>query len=193
MELNVFNIVGFIGTILYILSYLLLQYSIIYQGKAYVLMNLIAAICVSISLLYYWNAPSFTIQIVWIVISLIGFYRLIRKESEVDEIHLILDYNDMSTPKYILKLKGNNFVSIYTCDDKVFWSKLKDKRMINIRQGNLFSRNISIPKYDTPMPFKDNTDYYYDSIEILNKKGVVVFQITQWKIKKLFKKLFFIV
>jgi len=72
MNIDLYNIIGFLGTGLYIFSYFFLQTNKIYNKKVYTLLNLTAAIFVSISLLKYWNAPSFLIQITWIIISLYG-------------------------------------------------------------------------------------------------------------------------
>jgi len=81
--MDMFNIIGFIGTGLYILSYLLLQMKKIDSGLIYTIMNLFAAGLVIISLTKYWNAPSFIIQAVWVLISLVGIAKILIKDKSI--------------------------------------------------------------------------------------------------------------
>ena len=80
--MDFYNTVGFLGTVLYILSYLLLQMKKIDSGIMYTTMNLFAAIFVIISLIKYWNAPIFVIQAVWVIISVVGIYKKSTKKED---------------------------------------------------------------------------------------------------------------
>jgi len=83
--MDFYNIVGFIGTGLYILSYLLLQMKKLDSGVIYTTMNLFAAIFVIISLTKYWNAPSFIIQAVWVIISIVGIYNSLKVKKDKEK------------------------------------------------------------------------------------------------------------
>ncbi|MDX1694268.1 MAG: hypothetical protein R3208_10930 [Ketobacteraceae bacterium] len=79
MEPDIFNVLGFTGTFLYLLAYgLLCRQSLSGDSLTYVVMNLLAASLVCFSLLKYWNAPAFAIQVAWIAISLYGIIRRLR-------------------------------------------------------------------------------------------------------------------
>ena len=79
MALDVFNILGFTGTFLYLLAYgLLCRQTISGDSAAYLVMNLLAASLVCVSLIKYWNAPAFVIQASWILISVYGLIKRAR-------------------------------------------------------------------------------------------------------------------
>jgi len=82
--MDFYNIIGFTGTGLYIVGYGLLQTKKIENGITYILFNLFGAIFVLISLIKYWNAPSFVIQSVWIVISLVGIYNYFKNKEDIN-------------------------------------------------------------------------------------------------------------
>ena len=68
-----YSLIGFVGVFFYLSSYALLNMNRIDgNGNNYKAMNLVAAVCVAISLLEHFNAPSMVIQVVWIVISIFG-------------------------------------------------------------------------------------------------------------------------
>ena len=68
---------GVAGFIFYMLAYGLLQMGKISgQGYCYTCMNMAAAILVLLSLVHQFNLASVLIQLSWIVISLVGLYRL---------------------------------------------------------------------------------------------------------------------
>ena len=73
---NIYQLIGVIGFILYMMSYFLLQIGKLNgSGNGYILMNLSAASFVLISLTQHFNLASALIQISWILISFIGLYR----------------------------------------------------------------------------------------------------------------------
>ncbi len=72
-----FGLIGVAGFLLYMLSYALLQLGRISgHGYSYTVLNMLAATFVLISLLHQFNLASALIQISWIIISLIGIFRL---------------------------------------------------------------------------------------------------------------------
>jgi len=80
--MDLYNIIGFVGTALYVIGYALLQTKKIENGITYILFNLFGAVFVLISLVKYWNAPSFAIQSIWIVISLVGIYNHLKGKEK---------------------------------------------------------------------------------------------------------------
>ena len=78
--MDLYNSIGYIGTFLYILAYGLLQLKYIGQGKLYTILNLLGSSFVLFSLIKYWNGPSFVIQVIWIIISIIGLYLLYKNK-----------------------------------------------------------------------------------------------------------------
>lgn len=67
------DIVGSIGVLLVLLSYILLQFDRIKHNElSYSLINFIGAACILYSLLFKFNLPSFIIEVVWLVISFFG-------------------------------------------------------------------------------------------------------------------------
>ena len=72
------QLVGVLGTVVYISSYAFTQIGWIRApGYAYSVSNLIAAGMVGVSLLYDFNLASALIQMLWILISVIGIANLI--------------------------------------------------------------------------------------------------------------------
>ena len=71
------QVAGVAGTLLYIGSYFLMQLGkVSVPGYTYSVMNVAAASLVGISLLYEFNLASALIQISWILISVVGIFRL---------------------------------------------------------------------------------------------------------------------
>ena len=77
------NLVGFAGTAMIILAYLLLQLEkLTIQDITYSLLNLIGALAILVSLYFEPNLPSFVIELFWVMISFVEVYRfLIKKQS----------------------------------------------------------------------------------------------------------------
>lgn len=77
----VFDICGWIGMILVLLAYALLSTNKIENGKAYQILNLVAAILMAIGLFPTKAWFSFTLQIIWSLIALVAIVRIIRKSK----------------------------------------------------------------------------------------------------------------
>lgn len=81
--MDIFNILGVGGSILYMVSYFMLVHEMVDgNGLAYFAMNGIAAGLVLFSLLNYWNLPAFIIELAWIMISIYGCWNIYRKREQ---------------------------------------------------------------------------------------------------------------
>jgi len=81
MDVSFWVLLGYLGTALYILSYILLN-----AGKmkgesiSYIGMNGLAAGLVLTSMLEEWNGPSAVIQGTWLFISALGITKILLKQ-----------------------------------------------------------------------------------------------------------------
>ncbi len=74
--------IGIIGVILLLLSYFGLNTGRIRTDTFwYPFSNCIAASLILFSLYFNWNTPSVLIECAWIIISLIGIYRIVKSRS----------------------------------------------------------------------------------------------------------------
>lgn len=77
------NIIGYIGVALVLYAYYLSQ-----AGKVnahsyfYALINIIAALCLLVSLYYHPNRPSIVIEVVWLMLSIYGLVRVRRQRQQ---------------------------------------------------------------------------------------------------------------
>ncbi len=77
--------IGIGGVALYLLAYALLQLGLLRgSGYSYTLLNMSAASCVLVSLLEEFNLSSFLIQISWILISIVGLFRMFLRDRNLD-------------------------------------------------------------------------------------------------------------
>jgi hypothetical protein len=81
----IYTLIGLVGTFLYFLSYFLLNTQRI-EGLSvkYIGINLIASLCVLISLSQNWNLPSAIIQIGWAILSVLGLFNLSNQKKKAD-------------------------------------------------------------------------------------------------------------
>jgi len=74
---QIFELIGVAGIVFYILAYTLLQLGIIIgQCYTYTLLNLVAALLVLVSLTQQFNLAVALLQVSWVVISIVGIFRL---------------------------------------------------------------------------------------------------------------------
>lgn len=77
------NPIGMVGVFLILVSYLLLSTG---RWRAntirFQFLNFLGAILILYSLFFHWNLSSVVIEIAWIIISLVGIYRILRKQSD---------------------------------------------------------------------------------------------------------------
>ncbi len=84
MNLNWSDLVGFIGVLLIIIAYLLLQLDKLpSSAPSYSLINAMGALLVIISLLFNFNLAAFMVEAFWFLISLMGLTRslVIRRSA----------------------------------------------------------------------------------------------------------------
>ncbi|WP_258238312.1 hypothetical protein [Arcobacter sp. CECT 8983] len=85
MELDIYQIIGFVGMLFVVFAYFLLQtnkYTI--TSIPYQVLNLVGAILLFISLCVHFNLGSLVIEIFWILITLYGMAKnLKRKKIEI--------------------------------------------------------------------------------------------------------------
>ena len=76
MTLTWFDLIGFVGVLLIIVAYLLLQLEKLPSSSPiYSLMNALGALLIIISLLFDFNLSAFVVEAFWFLISLLGLTR----------------------------------------------------------------------------------------------------------------------
>ena len=84
MNFNLFDLVGFIGVLLIVVAYLLLQLDKLPSSSPkYSLLNAGGALLIIISLIFAFNLSAFIVEAFWFLISLLGLSRSLisRKNS----------------------------------------------------------------------------------------------------------------
>jgi paired small multidrug resistance pump len=75
-NLGWFDLVGFIGVLLIVVAYLLLQLDkLASSSPRYALLNAGGAVLIIISLIFAFNLSAFIVEAFWFLISLLGFWR----------------------------------------------------------------------------------------------------------------------
>jgi hypothetical protein len=85
MNLGAFDLVGFIGVLLIIVAYLLLQLDKLPSSSPrYSLLNAAGALLIMVSLIFAFNLSAFIVEAFWFLISLVGLWRSLsaRKDSK---------------------------------------------------------------------------------------------------------------
>ena len=79
MNYGPLDVLGNIGVIVLIFTYLMLQLNkLSSDGLAYSLLNAIGAGLIVVSLLYDFNLSALLMEVFWVLISLVGIYRYFR-------------------------------------------------------------------------------------------------------------------
>jgi hypothetical protein len=74
------DFVGNIGVLLVLLAYLLLQVEkLSLNSLMYSLLNLVGSLLIMVSLFFNFNLSSFIIEVAWLLISIYGLVRLMRR------------------------------------------------------------------------------------------------------------------
>jgi len=80
MLINIFILAGIIGVSLIVIAYFLLQINKLSSNNLmFSLLNFFGSFLILISLFDEWNLPSFIIEIFWMLISLIGIIKALKK------------------------------------------------------------------------------------------------------------------
>ncbi|HXO92536.1 MAG TPA: hypothetical protein VN825_00285 [Candidatus Acidoferrum sp.] len=76
MNLNLFDLAGFIGVLLIVIAYLLLQLDKLPSSSpSYSLLNAVGALLIIVSLIFKFNLSAFIVEAFWFFISLLGLWR----------------------------------------------------------------------------------------------------------------------
>lgn len=82
MNLSWFDLMGFLGVVVIVIAYLLLQLNKLpSSAPAYSLLNALGAFLVMISLVFDFNLSAFLMEAFWFLISLFGFVRSVWPNS----------------------------------------------------------------------------------------------------------------
>jgi predicted membrane protein len=85
MNFHLFDLVGFIGVLLIVVAYLLLQLDKLPSSSPrYSLLNAAGALLIIVSLIFAFNLSAFIVEAFWFLISLLGLWRSLisRKNSQ---------------------------------------------------------------------------------------------------------------
>jgi len=85
MNLGLFDLAGFIGVLLIVVAYLLLQLDKLPSSSpSYSLLNAAGALLIIVSLVFKFNLSAFIVEAFWFLISLLGLWRSVisRKSSQ---------------------------------------------------------------------------------------------------------------
>lgn len=78
----IFDILGWIGTILLVMDYILLSTNKIENGKLYQIINLIASLCMAIGVFPKNAWFSFALQVIWGIIAIMALVKMKNKKEE---------------------------------------------------------------------------------------------------------------
>ncbi len=82
MNLTWFDLAGFVGVVLIVIAYLLLQLNkLSSSAPSYSLLNAVGALLVMVSLLFDFNLSAFLMEAFWFLISLLGLFRSLLSRS----------------------------------------------------------------------------------------------------------------
>ena len=84
MNFHLFDLAGFIGVLLIVVAYLLLQLDKLPSSSPkYSLLNAGGALLIIVSLIFAFNLSAFIVEVFWFLISLLGLWRSLisRKNS----------------------------------------------------------------------------------------------------------------
>ena len=85
MNFQLFDLAGFIGVVLIIVAYLLLQLEKLQSSSPrYSLFNAAGALLIMVSLIFAFNLSAFIVEAFWFLISLLGLWRALsgKKDSK---------------------------------------------------------------------------------------------------------------
>ena len=82
MNYGALDLIGNIGVVLLVTTYLMLQLNkLSSDGLAYSLLNAVGAAFIVVSLLVDFNLSALVIEVFWVLISLLGIYRYFRLKA----------------------------------------------------------------------------------------------------------------
>lgn len=77
--------IGVLGVLLYLVSYFLLQIERLrFDDYSYLVINMLAAILITISLISQFNLSAFLVEVLWAIISVVGIVRRWQRDRSDD-------------------------------------------------------------------------------------------------------------
>jgi hypothetical protein len=84
MNFHLFDLAGFIGVLMIVIAYLLLQLNRLPSSSAtYSLLNAAGALLIIVSLLFQFNFPAFIVEVFWFLISLLGLTKSLLSRNDL--------------------------------------------------------------------------------------------------------------
>ena len=88
------DLVGMVGVILLLMGYYLISVSRISSGSIkYHLLNFAGAGFILFSLMFSWNTSAVVVEVAWMIISLLGLYKITQRKKQINEINNIYTLN----------------------------------------------------------------------------------------------------
>ncbi len=81
MRYGLLDLVGNLGVVTLMITYLLLQLDKLTNGLTYSILNALGASLIVVSLLGNFNLSAFLVEAFWVLISCIGIYRHLRPKT----------------------------------------------------------------------------------------------------------------
>jgi hypothetical protein len=82
MNFHLFDLAGFIGVLLIVIAYLLLQLDKLPSSSPrYSLLNAAGALLIIVSLIFAFNLSAFIVEVFWFLISVLGLWRSVISQK----------------------------------------------------------------------------------------------------------------
>jgi len=111
--MDIFTILGYLGSFVYITAFVLLQMRKIDSGLTYTILNMIGALLLGISLFVHFNEAALFIQVVWFAISIFGIYKILKYRPSFHSVHLVFDLKSKELPTHFI-LFNKDRASLYS-------------------------------------------------------------------------------
>jgi hypothetical protein len=86
MNFNLFDVIGFIGVLLIVIAYLLLQLEKLRSSSlSFSLLNAVGSLLIMFSLVFKFNVSAFLIEVFWFLISLLGLTKWLIARKQPPE------------------------------------------------------------------------------------------------------------
>jgi len=164
--MDIFTILGYLGSFVYITAFVLLQMRKIDSGLTYTILNMIGALLLGISLFVHFNEAALFIQVVWFAISIFGIYKILKYRPSFHSVHLVFDLKSKELPThFILFNKDKQIEHLLDYNDTKVWNYLKDSN-ICLEQHKYFSL------YEDKMDLKHNINVKHLNIVDTNNNSI---------------------
>jgi len=84
MNFDLFDLAGFVGVLLIVIAYLLLQLDKLPSSAlSFSLLNAVGSLLITLSLIFKFNVSAFLIEVFWFLISLIGLAKWVASRKRL--------------------------------------------------------------------------------------------------------------